>query len=717
MRMEADSVHQSAQAQRLPLSTDDFYFYPQLTLDEKTLVYVRWHDQRLGQIEGLDLEAYLTAPHLPLKTRALTTTPGHYAYPVFSADQSHLIYQRISSGYITSPLYSQSTGLFVLNLSTGQERLINEKGQEAHVSPKQPQLIYYFDASDPENRCLKAFDLTQLKSMTLSCTDNAYQLKLSPTLDQIAFISEYQAYLSIYQPSILPSKIGEGKNAFPIQKLSQKAAYDLAWWQDWVYWHLGNEIYLYDTKGSFEEAEAKPRMSQFQLQLPMEQPKSHQRIIISHAKIITSNDQKEVIPDGGMIIEGNRILSVGTSDEILDKAKGLLPVVDQIHINAKGKTVMPGLVDVHAHGPYSNERIIPQHNWHLYASLAFGVTTQHDPSSDSQSVFSVSELLKSGKIKGPRLFSTGTILYAAKGDYHASINDLNSAKFHVEKLKQMGAFSVKSYNQPRREQRQQVLYAARALSMMVVPEGGSLFHHNMTMLIDGHTGIEHAIPLANLYNDVLQLWQQTQVGYTPTFNVAYGGLMGENYWYQESPVYQQPLLQKYVPQALLTERARRVTTAPSHEWNHIDVAKHAKKLLDLGVLINLGAHGQREGLGAHWELWSMVQGGFSPIEAIWAGTRNGAKYLGLDGELGQLSVGKLADLMIIDGNPLVDIQDSQKVSLVMVNGTLYETQKMTQIINQKQLDAGLGIFEPYLFFKDQQIQVNADQLKHCGCEP
>jgi imidazolonepropionase-like amidohydrolase/Tol biopolymer transport system component len=690
---------QSTSPQKLPLSTEDFYFYPQLSIDEKQLLYVRWNDQNLGSIEMIDVEQYLLTPEKPLAPKILSLTPGHYADPVLSADGTYLIYQRIESGYITSPLYSQKTGLFALNLQTHQEILIHAQGKEAHVSEKAKNVIYYTDLSDPENRCLKAFHLDELKSHTLSCSENAYQFKISPQLDHIVFASEYQAYLSAFQHSILPSKIGEGKNAFPIQKLNQKAAYDLNWWKDWVYWHLGNELYLYQTKNIFE-SEEQNRLNSVTIHLPLIQQRFTERIIIEHANIITAQDQQPLISNGSVIIENQRIFAVDQHDKILELLKTLPPATQEIKIDAKGKTLMPGLIDVHAHGPYSNESIIPQHNWHLYASLAFGVTTQHDPSSDSQTVFSTSELLKAGRIKGPRLFSTGTILYGARGDYHATIQDVDSAKFHVEKLKKMGAFSVKSYNQPRRDQRQQVLSAARELEMMVVPEGGSLFHHNMTMIIDGHTGIEHAIPLANLYADVLQLWQQSKVGYTPTFNVAYGGLMGENYWYQESRVYEHPLLQKYVPQALLTNRARRVITAPSHEWNHIDVAKHSKKLFDLGVNLNLGAHGQREGLGAHWELWSMVQGGFTPMEAILAGTRNGARYLGLDDDLGQIAKGKLADLILIDGNPLANIRDSQKISLVIHDGKIYDPHKA-----------------PDFFFKDQQIQVSEDQLKHCGCEP
>ena len=148
---------------------------------------------------------------------------------------------------------------------------------------------------------------------------------------------------------------------------------------------------------------------------------------------------------------------------------------------------------------------------------------------------------KAGLIAAPRLYSTGTILYGAHGPgYTSHVDSLEDAKFHLERLKKVGAFSVKSYNQPRRNQRQQVVEAGRELQMMVVPEGGSLLQHNLTMIMDGHTTVEHSLPVAEIYDDIRQLWDQTDVAYTPTLGVAYGGIWGENYWYAETDVWKHP---------------------------------------------------------------------------------------------------------------------------------------------------------------------------------
>ncbi len=254
---------------------------------------------------------------------------------------------------------------------------------------------------------------------------------------------------------------------------------------------------------------------------------------------------------------------------------------------------------------------------------------------------------------------------------------------HLERMKDVGAFSVKSYNQPRREQRQQIIEAARQTNLMVVPEGGSLLQHNLNMIVDGHTGIEHSIPVAAIYDDVLQLWSQSETAYTPTLTVAYGGISGEKYWYDTTDVWKHPLLSKYVPSFILEPVSVRRTKAPIEDYNHIYNAEVATQLQSAGVKVMLGAHGQREGLGAHWEMWMFAQGGMSELNIIRAATIDGAKYIGMDKSLGSLEKGKLADLIILDANPLDNIRNSDKIHQVMLNGRLYDAQTMDQVYPEK----------------------------------
>ncbi|MBS1503156.1 MAG: amidohydrolase family protein, partial [Bacteroidetes bacterium] len=398
------------------------------------------------------------------------------------------------------------------------------------------------------------------------------------------------------------------------------------------------------------------------------------KIAFKNARIITMKGD-EVIQNGTIVIDRNKIAAIGKADDVQIPADALV-------YDATGKTIMPGIVDVHAHLHPSPDGISPQQDWNYYANLAYGVTTAHDPSSNTEMVFSQSEMLKAGVMVGPRVYSTGTILYGADGDFKAVINSLDDARSNIRRLKDVGAFSVKSYNQPRREQRQQIIAAARELQMEVVPEGGSTFFTDMNMILDGHTGIEHNIPVVPVYKDVKALWNASKSGYTPTLIVCYGGQFGENYWYDRTDVWKNEHLLSFTPQYLVDARSRRRTTSEYGDYGHIEVSKYVKQIADGGTKVNLGSHGQLQGLGAHWELWMLAQGGMTPLQAIRCATINGASYLGMEKEIGSLEQGKLADLIVLNDNPLDDIRNSQKIKYVMVNGRLYDADSMNEIGNR-----------------------------------
>jgi imidazolonepropionase-like amidohydrolase len=199
------------------------------------------------------------------------------------------------------------------------------------------------------------------------------------------------------------------------------------------------------------------------------------------------------------------------------------------------------------------------------------------------------------------------------------------------------------------------------------------------MITDGHTGVEHSLPVPKLYKDVVTLFAKTKVGYTPTLIVAYGGLSGEYYWYQHDDVWKHARLQAFTPREVLVGRSRRRAMAAEDDYNHILVARGAKALKDAGTSVQLGAHGQLQGLGAHWELWMLAQGGMTPLEALDSATISGARYLGMDKDLGSLETGKLADLVVLDRNPLENIRNSDSVRYVMLNGRLYDAATLNQI--------------------------------------
>jgi imidazolonepropionase-like amidohydrolase len=421
------------------------------------------------------------------------------------------------------------------------------------------------------------------------------------------------------------------------------------------------------------------------------------------ARLVTMKGD-EVIEDGAIVVERNRITAVGRRSDVA------IPSGARV-FDVSGTTIVPGFVDVHAHGSQAAGDITPQTNWIHCANLAYGVTTIHDPSNDTNSIFAVSELARAGMVLSPRTFSTGTILYGAAGSFKAEIETLDDALSHLRRLKAIGAFSVKSYNQPRREQRQMVIEAARQLEMMVVPEGGSLLEHNLTMVVDGHTGVEHSLPVERVYQDVTQLWGASKTGYTPTLIVGYGGLDGEHYWYQHMDAWRQERLVNFVPRFVLDPRSRRRAMAPEEDYNILRSAGIVKSLVDAGAHAQLGAHGQLAGLGAHWELWLLKQSGITNLQALRCATIDGARYVGLDADIGSLEPGKLADMIVMNSNPLADIRNSADIRYTVLNGRVYDARTLAPA------DGGAGS-PPKLFFQSMQegmpLQPNDTHCAGCG---
>lgn len=669
----------SGKVKRLTKQNDHDEFYPRYSNDGKSIVYTTWNDQKLGDVRIVSARGG--------KGKVITKKPGHYVEPSFSPDGELVTYRKFTGGYLLDPKYSVNPGLYVINLDDKTETKVTDGGYQPHFTADNKRL--YFTESVGGT----SYPETQFSSVNLDGNDKRVHLygadkvseyRLSHDKKWVAFVHQFNTYVVPFVDNGKKVSIGPNMSSLPVTQLSSRAGEYLTWRPDngAVGWFHGPFYFERELKEAFafvdgaSETMPEPLAEGINLSFKATSDKPQGVKALVGGTVVTmrdANNTQEVIEDGVVLIKDNRIMAVGKRGQVSIPDEAML-------VDTKGKTIIPGLIDAHAHGAQGRNEIIPQQNWSQYSNVAFGVTTIHDPSNDTTEIFAAAEMQKAGDIVAPRIYSTGAILYGAEAlGYKAVINDYEDAYFHVRRLKDSGAISVKSYNQPRRDQRQQVLWASRDLNMMVVPEGGGKLQQNLSMLVDGHTGLEHSIPIETGYNDLTQLWKATKFGYTPTFVVSYGGMMGEEYWYDRTEVWKNPRLLRYTPSFLLDRRAIRRPTAPDNQYNHVNVAEYAKTLRDNGVGVHIGAHGQREGLAAHWELWIMEQGGFTPWEALRGGTIDGAVHLGMDKDIGSIEVGKLADLVVIDGDVLNNLKLSEMVEYTVLNGRIYEAATMNEV--------------------------------------
>jgi imidazolonepropionase-like amidohydrolase/Tol biopolymer transport system component len=669
------------EVRRLTKQTDHFEFFPSYSRDGREVVFTTWDDEAMGSVRKLDLATG--------RETVLVKEPGKYSEPRFSPDGKTVVFVKSRGGYLTSPWHAMETGIYTVAADgKGVPSRVAEDGEAPQYGADGASIYVTRSGAEKEVELYSklvridlAGDPTRNRETEIASSEFATEFALSPDGKWLSFVERFHTYVTPLPLSGKPLNLSPKMDAMPVRQLDVNAGRYLHWSGDSskVHYSLGDEVFTSELKNAFAFVPGAPaelprpveRGVKIGFRQALDKPKAV--TAITGARIVTMKGD-EVIENGTVLVENNRIVAVGAGV----KAPAGATVID-----ARGRTVIPGLVDAHWHGGMGEDEFIPQQSWVNYASLAFGVTTIHDPSNSTTEIFTQSELQKAGDVVGPRIFSTGTILYGAKANFTAVVNNEADALTHLKRMKAAGAISVKSYNQPRREQRQQILEAARQTGMMVVPEGGSLFETNMNMIVDGHTGIEHAIPVAIAYDDVKQLWSQTQVGYTPTLIVGYGGLDGEHFFYDTTDVWRHPILSTFVPKAILEPRSIRREKAPLEDYNVIRVAKTATELYHAGVPVNIGAHGQREGLGAHWEMWMFGMGGMTSLEAIRAATISPAKYLGMEKEIGSLEPGKLADLVILDGDILADIRQSDKIHSVMINGRLYDLPTMNEVSPRK----------------------------------
>ena len=398
-------------------------------------------------------------------------------------------------------------------------------------------------------------------------------------------------------------------------------------------------------------------------------------------------DGNPPLENAAFVVEGDRFARIGRAGEVQAPE-------DAVRVDLSGKTVMPALIDAHSHigymkdltsGPqnYTREHILD----HMYRFAYHGVAASQAMGSDFGVMpFQLRDEILAGRYPDAARFLTAGRGLAPPGEIlstnmrHAAyaITTEEGARANVRELAYWNVSLIKTWVDDRDGTVEKL---APNLYQAILDEA----HKNGMRVLVHATGLEDAKALlragvdvfghmiGDVDDELIALFQErphtgvllAQVGRRAIYSP-----------YLDPP---DPFLLESVTRAQIERLRDRVASARPEEreraqrqWEQ--TARNIMRLHDAGVRIGIGSDGGGQGgdrfigFTAHTELQNMVAAGMTPAEAIVAGTRNGAEILGLENDLGTIAVGKSADFIVLDANPLDEITNSRRIDRVYLRG-------------------------------------------------
>lgn len=658
-------------------SFEPFEMSPAWSPDGRSIAFASWADLNLGQLWTVLVDGPPTMP------RQLTKTAGEYLNTIWSADGKTIVMTRGSGATlqgrtVASNQYYElvrvaATGGAVDRITTvarpfqpGRPLMPRRPILQAHFGPDGR--LFYPETFGPDKSNTEArteivsIDLEGRDRRVLATLAYADEAAVSPDGKWLAFEEGDNIFVTplvMTGTGATPLRIDKRKGRFPVTIVSTEGG-AFPRWRDGhtVEFVTGPRHLAYDVDTK--------KTSETPIALTLPRDIARGSVAFTGARLVTM-DERRVIDSGTIVVRDGRIACLGSCETA---------GVDRV-IDAKGQTILPGLIDMHAHHHRDHEGVLPKKNWESAIYLAYGVTTTMDVSMWSGHVFPQAELIESGATLGPRTFSSGDPLYSGDGTRQNEITSYEVAEQNVARLQAQGATAMKQYLQPRRDQRQWITDAARKRGLRVTAEGGDL-EYNLGMIMDGHTGWEHPLSYMPLYQDAAQFFGLAKATYSATLIVGGPGPWNEEYFFQQSDVWRDEKVRRFTPWRMLIPGTRRRILRPVTDYSFPLLARGINDIVAHGGYGAIGSHGQQHGLGSHWEIWAAASA-MGNMGALEIATLHGARFLGLERELGSLAVGKVADLLVLTANPLDDIHNTTAIRYVMKNGTVWDASTLDQV--------------------------------------
>jgi Tol biopolymer transport system component/predicted amidohydrolase len=655
-------------------------FHPSWSADGRSIVFVTWTAHEAGQVWVAPLDG--GAP------RQISDKAAFYTRPVFTPDgRSVLVVRSNHRGRLqTSMDYGTVRQAEIVSwpAAGGKERVIYSGmiGGKPHFGPEKEYV--YLQAEDALVRVNLATGelerVAQVRGPGWYFIDGPVPVddsRISPDGRWLLVQIAQQLHLLAMPTSDQPVDLSAPN--LPHRRITDVGA-DFFEWSDGgqtIVWSIGSTLHrraLSDIELNPAErpswvADApsiEPGVNTFEAVITVPRDRPRGVLVLRGARVITMRDN-EVIENADILVRDNRIAAVGP--------RGTVAIPKDASIrDVSGRTIIPGLIDIHDHVADIRRDILSTDSWGFRARLAYGITTAFDPSSLSIDMFAYQDMVDAGMIVGSRVMTTGMAMFSFN-----RIASLQEARALLTRYRDhYRTRNVKQYLIGNRRQRQWLVQAAAELGVMPTTEGSLALKLDLTQVLDGYAGNEHALPTP-LYRDVIELLARSGTSYDCTLQTANGGPAAQDFFVTRDRPFDDPKFMRLRPYAVSAGSVLSRHWADPSTLLYPRLGGDAARIQRAGGIVGIGSHGEIPGLGFHWELEAHVQGGMTPHEALRAGTLGSAQAIGRAAELGSIEPGKFADLVILEADPLTDIRNSRTVVQVMKNGRLYDAATLEEI--------------------------------------
>jgi Tol biopolymer transport system component len=664
--------------------SDTGEFQPSWSPDGRFVVYATWKDMKEGG------HLYRISSDGKGEPERLTENAAYYGFPTYSPEGDRIIFvsmsrqawieDLLSYGSDMSPRDGPRVQLGWITAEGGDIRritLLHDLGSPHFISPDRERIFIYqkpaYSRTPRVGLVSVRLDGSDLRShLKATVFDEKWpvdQVLMAPAGDGVLIQADRHIYLADLPKQLkepLTLSVSSSDPTPIVRKISTVGGEFAGWSRDGneICFSLGTSLFQYDlNSGSLKETKVT-------IVMPRSIPEG--TIVLKGGRAITMRGD-EILPTCDIVIEGNRIIGLDSG--------GTVAIPPGAHIiDVSGKTILPGFIDVHNHqGTTQETRVIQP--WEFISSLAYGITTGYDTGAAGPSLVTYADMIETGQLVGPRFYGAGALVLPAMGE---KLENLADARDLVQRYyDDYGLDGVKEYSFGGRRKRQLLAMAAKEFGLAIHAEGNGETKPGVTEILDGFTTHQHYFTFIPLYHDMVELIARSGVGYVPTLLITHGAQGAEDFYYAEGPVADDPKLRLFTPHPFLDREARR-REEPWQRWMVKEeyvfprLAKSAGDVIAAGGKVGVGAHGQRQGIGFHWEMWSLATG-ISNHEVLRAATLLGAKICGLDRDLGMIDIGKLADLVVLDEDPLENIRNTNSICYVIKNGVVYTGDTLTEI--------------------------------------